>query len=48
MENRRSQNDEVSGGVWEIVETSAREIGVGEAKGRRGKERSGKKERRKG
>ena len=46
MENRRSQNDEVSRGVWETMETSAREIRVGEVKGRRSKGGSGKKERR--
>ena len=33
--------------MWKTVETGAREIEVGEVKGRRGKERSGKKERRK-
>ena len=34
--------------VWETVETSAREVGIGETKGRRGKRGSRKKEREKG
>ena len=35
MENGRGENDEVSRRVWEAVETSTGEVGVGEAKGRR-------------
>ena len=44
MENRESENDEVSGGVWKVVETSIRKIGVGETKRRRSKGRNRKKE----
>jgi len=33
LENRGDQDDEVSGGMWKVVETSAREIGVGKAEG---------------
>ena len=40
MENRRSQNDEVSGRVWKAVEMGAREIRVGKAKERGSKGRS--------
>jgi len=38
----------VSGGVWQVVETSTRKIRMGEAKGRRGKRRNWEEERRKG
>ena len=43
LENRRGENNEVPRGMWETVETSTREVGVGKAK-----RRSWKKERRKG
>ena len=47
LENRRGENNEVPRGMWEIVETSTREVGVGKAKRRRSKKRSRKKKRRK-
>ena len=37
MEDRGGQDDKVSGRMWETVETSAREIGVGKTEGRRSK-----------
>ena len=40
MENRGGENDKVSRGMWETVETGAKEIGMGEAKGKRGNGRS--------
>jgi len=48
LENRGSEDDEVSRGMWEAVETGIREIRVGEAEGRRSEGGSWKKERRKG
>ena len=45
MEDRGSQDDKVSGRMWETVETSTREIGVGKTEGRRSKGRKGGKER---
>ena len=48
MENRRSQNDEMSGGVWETVEASAGKIGMEETERRRSERRSREKEGRKG
>jgi len=45
LENRRSQNDEVFRGVWEIVETGARKIGMKKAKRRRSEGGSWKEER---
>ena len=47
MENRGGKDNEVSGGMWEAVETSTEEVGIGEAKGRRGKGRGWEKEGRK-
>jgi len=47
LENRGGQDDEVSRRVWEAVEASTREVGVGEAKRRGSKRRSKEKERRK-
>ena len=44
MENRGSENDEVSGEVWKAVETSIRKIRVGETKRRRSKGRNREKE----
>jgi len=44
LENGRSKNDEIFRGMWETVETSAREIRVGKAEGGRSKRRSGEKE----
>jgi len=38
----------VSGEVWQAVEASTGKIGIGEAKGRRSKERSREKEEREG
>ena len=35
MENRRSKDDEVSRGVWKVVEIKARETGVAKTKGGR-------------
>jgi len=46
LENGGSKNNEMSRGMWETVETSAREIRVGKAEGERSKRRSRKKERR--
>ena len=39
MENRRSKDDEVPRGMWKAVKTGAREVRMGEAKGRGSKER---------
>ena len=47
LENRRGEDDKVPRGMWEAVETSTREVGVGKAKERRSEERSREKERRK-
>ena len=47
MENRGGQDDKVSKRVWKVVEASAREVGMGETKGRRGRKRSREKERKK-
>ena len=44
MENRRGQDDKMPRRVWEVVEASAREVGMGETKGRRGKRESREKE----
>ena len=44
MENRGGQDDEVSRGMWEAVETGIRKIRVGKTKGRRGKRGSREKE----
>jgi len=48
LENGGSKDDEVPRGMWEIVETSAREIWVGKTERRRSKERSQEEERGKG
>ena len=48
MKNRGGQDDEMSGRVWEVVEASAREVGMGETKGRRGKRGSREKKGEKG
>jgi len=45
LEDRRDKDDEVSGGMWEAVETKARETGVAKAKGRRSKRGSRKEKR---
>ena len=34
MKNRGGENDEVSGGMWEAVETSTGKVRMGETKGR--------------
>ena len=47
MENGRGKDDKVSGGVWKTVETSTREVRIGETEGRRSKRGSRKKEREK-
>ena len=47
LENRGGQDDKVSRRVWEVVEASIREVGIGETKGRRGKGGRGEKEREK-
>jgi len=44
LENRESKNDEMSRGMWETVETSAREIRIGKAEEGRSKRRSREKE----
>jgi len=46
LENRESKNNEMSRGMWETVETSAREIRVGKAEEGRSKRKSREKERR--
>ena len=48
MEDRGSENDEMSRGVQEAMETRAREVRMAEAKGGRGQRRSWKKTRREG
>jgi len=51
LENRRSEDDEMSREMWEAVETGAREVRevrVGKAEGRRSKGRGGKEEREEG
>ena len=48
MEDRGSQNDEISRGMWEAVKTGTRKVRMGEAERRRGKGRSRKKKRGKG
>jgi len=47
LENRRGQDNEMSRRVWKTVETSAREVGIGETKGRRGKRGSREEEKEK-
>ena len=42
LEDRRGKDDEISGGVWKIVEANSRKIRVAETERRRGKRRSGK------
>jgi len=44
LENRGGQDDEMSGGMWEAVETSTRKIRVGKIEGRRGKRGSREEE----
>ena len=48
MENRGGKNDEVSGGVWKTVETSVREVRMGETERGRSEGGSGEEERGKG
>jgi len=48
LENRRSQDDEVSRKMWKAVETKVGEIRVVETERRRGKTGSRERERRKG
>ena len=48
MEDKRDKDDKVSGGMQEIVETSTREVGMGETKKRKSKGRGWEKEGRKG
>ena len=48
MENRRGKDDEMSGGMWEAVETKAEKIRVTQVQGRRSKRRSRKEMRREG
>jgi len=45
LENRRSEDVEVPREMWEAVETSAREVRIKKAEGRRSKGRSQKEER---
>jgi len=47
LENGRGQDDEVSGGVWETVETNTRKVGMRETERRGCKRGSREKERRK-
>ena len=42
LENRGSENDEISGGMWKVVETGTGEIRIGETNRGRSKERSRK------
>jgi len=42
LEDGRSENNKVSGRMWEAVETSSGKIGTGKTKGERSKERSRK------
>jgi len=42
LEDRRDQNDKVSRGMWETIETEAGKTGMVEAEGRREKRRSRK------
>ena len=42
LENRGSENDEISGGIWKVVETSTGEIRMGETNRGRSKEKSRK------
>jgi len=44
LENRGSQDDKMPRRVWEAVEASAGEVGIGETKERRGKRGSREKE----
>jgi len=46
LENKRSKNDEMPRRMQKTVETSAREVGLGEAEGGRSKRRSRKKQKR--
>jgi len=43
LENQRSENDEVSRGMWKAVETGIGKVRMGETKGGRSKRKSGKK-----
>ena len=43
LENQGSENNEVSRGMWKAVETGTGEVSMGETKGGRSEERSGKK-----
>jgi len=45
LENRGGQDNKMSRRVWEAVEASTREVGMGKTRGRRSKGGSGKKER---
>jgi len=45
LENGRNKDDEVSRRVWKTVETSTREVGMGETEGRRSKGESRKEKR---
>ena len=48
LEDRRSENDKISRGVWKTVEASARKIRVGKVKKRRSKRRERRKKGREG
>jgi len=48
LENKRSQDDEVSRRMWKAVETKAEEIRIAETERKRGKRGSKKRARRKG
>ena len=45
LENRGGEDDEGSRGMWEAVKAGIGEVGMGEAKGRGGKEGGWEKER---
>jgi len=47
LENRRSKNNKISGGMWKAVETKTGKFGVAETEGRRGNRRSQKEMERK-
>jgi len=48
LENRRSENNEMSGRMWKAVETSLGKIWIGKAKGVRSKGRNREEMREKG
>jgi len=47
LENKRGENDEMSGRMQKAVEASSKEVGMGKTEGGESKERSGKEKREK-